>query len=133
MLYFSAMKNKERNIKARQKWLQIYEELGSVTTASIKCGISRSTLYRRIERSKSEEDTKLSDKSKRPKTLSNLKVTDEIETLILDIRRKHNWGVEYTTYFNLKVSNKSCICQVKYLSLKCYTKTNIHPTHARQK
>jgi transposase InsO family protein len=88
------MKNKERNIKARQKWLQIYEELGSVTTASIKCGISRSTLYRRIERSKSEEDTKLSDKSKRPKTLSNLKVTDEIETLILDIRRKHNWGAQ---------------------------------------
>jgi transposase InsO family protein len=87
-------KNKERNIKARQKWLQIYEELGSVTTASIKCGISRSTLYRRIERSKSEEDTKLSDKSKRPKTLSNLKVTDEIETLILDIRRKHNWGAQ---------------------------------------
>jgi ligand-binding sensor domain-containing protein len=35
--------------------------------------------------------------------------------------------------YNLKVSNKSCICQVKYLSLKCYTKTNIHPTHARQK
>jgi transposase len=94
MLYFSAMKNKERNIKARQKWLQIYEELGSVTTASIKCGISRSTLYRWIERSKSEEDTKLSDKSKRPKTLSNLKVTDEIETLILDIRRKHNWGAQ---------------------------------------
>lgn len=93
------MKNKERNIKARQKWLQTYEDLWLVTKASIKCGISRSTLYRWIERSKSDLDSKLSDKSKRPKTLPNLKVTDEIETLILDIRRRHNWGAQRISTF----------------------------------
>lgn len=102
MLYFSVMKNTARNIKARQKWLQIYEELGSVTKASIKCGISRSTLYRWIERSKSEEDTKLSDKSKRPKNLSKLKVTNEIVTLILDIRSRHNRGAQRISTYLLR-------------------------------
>ncbi|HAC72949.1 MAG TPA: hypothetical protein DCF46_05020 [Porphyromonadaceae bacterium] len=99
------MKDKGRNIKTRQKWLHIYEELGSATKASIKCGISRSTLYRWIDRSKSGVDSKLSDKSKRPKILTNLKVTDELETLILDIRRRHNWGAQ-------RISTLICIVPI---------------------
>lgn len=34
----------------------------------------------------------MSDKSKRPKTLTNIKITDVIEYLILDLRPKKNWG-----------------------------------------
>ena len=53
------MKQSERNIRARQKWLQAYAQLESVTKAAVRCGISRSTLYRWIERAKSDPDSKL--------------------------------------------------------------------------
>lgn len=34
----------------------------------------------------------MSDKSRRPKTLTNTKVTKEIESIILDLREKKRWG-----------------------------------------
>lgn len=82
----------ERNARTRQKWIQVYEQLGSITKTAIRCGISRPTLYRWIERARSDPDSKLLDKSKRPKDLTNNKVTKETEALILDIRKRHNWG-----------------------------------------
>jgi len=88
------MKDKERQIRARKNWLKMYQELGSVSKAALRCGIARSTMHRWIKRYNEEGETGLSDKSKRPKTLSNSKVSLKIEALILDIRNKKKWGAQ---------------------------------------
>ena len=124
------MKQAKRNIKARQKWLQIYEQLGSVTKASIRCGISRSTLYRWIERAKSDWESNLSDKSKRPTNLTNTKVTKEIETLILDIRKRRNWGSQRISTFLLRKNNLHLSTMTIWRVLK---KNNVKPVVKRRK
>ena len=69
----------------RQKWLELYAETGSVTKSALRCGIACSTLYRWINRGKEEGKSELSDKSKRPSRLANMKITPEIETIILNL------------------------------------------------
>lgn len=79
------MKEDIRKIRMRQKWLELYAETGSVTKSALRCGIARSTLYRWINREKEEGKSELSDKSKRPSRLANMKITPEIETIILNL------------------------------------------------
>ena len=79
------MKEDIRKIRMRQKWLELYAETGSVTKTALRCGIARSTLYRWINREKEEGKSELSDKSKRPSRLANMKITPEIETIILNL------------------------------------------------
>ena len=79
------MKEDIRKIRMRQKWLELYAETGSVTKTALRCGIARSTLYRWINREKEQGKSKLSDKSKRPSRLANMKITPEIETIILNL------------------------------------------------
>lgn len=124
------MKQSERNIKASQKWLHTYEQLGSVTKAALRCGISRSTLYRWIERAKSDSNSKLSDKSKRPKNLTNTKVSNEIETLILDIRKRRNWGAQRISTFLLRKNNIQLSAMTVWRVLK---KHNVKPVLKRRK
>jgi transposase InsO family protein len=93
------MNESERKAKARGKWLKIYEKLQSISKTSRKCGISRATLYRWINRYKSDGLIGLSDKSKRPKTLANLKVDASMENFILDCRTKRNWGPQRISTF----------------------------------
>ncbi|MCL1655466.1 IS481 family transposase [Elizabethkingia miricola] len=86
------MNKQQHQVKARKDWLKIYLESGSVTKTALRCGIARSTLHRWIKRYKEEGEQGLSDKSRRPKTLTNTKVTKEIESIILDLREKKRWG-----------------------------------------
>ena len=79
------MKEDIRKIRMRQKWLGIYTKTGSVTKTALRCGIARSTLYRWINREKEQGKSELSDKSKRPSRLANMKITPEIETIILNL------------------------------------------------
>ena len=79
------MKEDIRKIRMRQKWLELYAETGSVTKSALRCGIARSTLYRWINREKEQGKSELSDKSKRPSRLANMKITPEIETIILNL------------------------------------------------
>ena len=79
------MKEDIRKIRMRQKWLELYAETGSVTKTALRCGIARSTLYRWINREKEQGKSELSDKSKRPTRLANMKITPEIETIILNL------------------------------------------------
>ena len=79
------MKEDIRKIRMRQKWLELYVETGSVTKTALRCGIARSTLYRWINREKEQGKSELSDKSKRPSRLANMKITPEIETIILNL------------------------------------------------
>jgi len=84
----------KEDIRMRQKWLELYAETGSVTKTALLCGIARSTLYRWINREKEEGKSELSDKSKRPSRLANMKITPEIETIILNLRETRIWGAQ---------------------------------------
>lgn len=86
------MKEEARKVKTRENWLKINEELGSIAKASRKIGVSRSTLYRWLIRYNIEGRDGLSDKSRRPKRLANLKVDQDLEQQILVLRKKRNWG-----------------------------------------
>lgn len=50
IVYLSKMNDNERKIRARENWLKTYQDLGSITKASIKLGVSRSTHYRWVNR-----------------------------------------------------------------------------------
>ena len=86
----------------RQKWLEIYAETGSVTKTALRCGIARSTLYRWINREKEQGKSELSDKSKRPSRLANIKMTPEIETIILNLRETRRWGAQRIANYLLR-------------------------------
>jgi len=96
------MKENERKIRARENWLKTYQDLGSITKASRKLGVSRSTLYRWINRYNQEGKSGLSDKSRRPKNLTNRKVDAKLEETILSIRKKRNWGPNRISTFLLR-------------------------------
>ena len=83
--YLRSMKEDIRKIRMRQKWLELYAETGSVTKTALRCGITRSTLYRWINCEKEQGKSELSDKSKRSSRLANMKITPEIETIILNL------------------------------------------------
>ena len=117
------MKEDIRKIRMRQKWLELYAETGSVTKTALRCGIARSTLYRWINREKEQGKSELSDKSKRPSRLANMKITPEIETIILNLRETRRWGAQrianhlfrkkiklsaMTVWRVLKASGQSC-------------------------
>lgn len=82
----------EQKIRACQNWLRIYEQTGSVTKTALRCGIARTTVYRRIKRYKKEGKSRFSDKSKRPLNLVNNKITSNLELIILDISVPLKWG-----------------------------------------
>ena len=79
------LRSMKEDIRMRQKWLELYVETGSVTKTAFRCGITRSTLYRWINCEKEQGKSELSDKSKRPSRLANMKITPEIETIILNL------------------------------------------------
>lgn len=81
-----------RKVKARENWLKVYDELGSVTKASLRLGVARSTLYRWIKRFNEHGKEGLSDKSRRPNNLTNQKVDESLEQIILNCRKNRNWG-----------------------------------------
>jgi len=85
------MNEKTRKLNARKKWLAIYKKTGSVTITANRCGIARSTLYRWIKRYNDHGIEGLSDKSKRPHIFGNQKVDEQLEKLVLELRKK-KWG-----------------------------------------
>jgi transposase InsO family protein len=62
----------------------------------------------------------LSDKLKRPKNLTNTKVTKETEALILDIRKKRNWGSQRISIFLLRKNNLHLSTMTIWRVLKRY-------------
>jgi len=71
----------QREIKGRQLWIKMCEELGSVNKAAIKCGIPRSTLYRWIERYKVEGKEGLKGHSNGPNHFAKQLINDNLTQL----------------------------------------------------
>ncbi|TPE39210.1 IS481 family transposase [Pontibacter mangrovi] len=83
------MKKEEQKQKAREDWIRVYQQLGSVSKAALRCGIARSTLHRWIKRL---PDEGLADRSRRPHRLARQKWDDDVINLILDIRDTCRFG-----------------------------------------
>jgi transposase InsO family protein len=80
----------------------VYQELGSVSKAARRCGIARSTLHRWLKRFGEQGKEGLQDKSKRPKRLARLKVTEEQEKLVLELRKQHQYGQKRISSYLLR-------------------------------
>ena len=124
------MNSEFRKAKAREFWVKTYQELGSVSKAALKCGVPRSSLYRWINRNKTEKS--FYDKSKRPKHLVKQIVTPEYEQLILNIRSQflfgqHRISTHLLRNFNIHLSPTTIwrvLTKNKIKPIKKYRKAN---------
>jgi transposase len=79
-------------IKARLKWVQLYEETGDAGFVCRRCGISRPTLRKWSRRFKEHGLEGLRSRSRRPHKSPRQKVSPENEKLILELRRQRKLG-----------------------------------------
>ena len=82
--------NKE--IRQRLKWIELYEETKNAGLVCRRCGISRPTLRKWLNRYKENGLDGLQDASKRPHTSPNAKITPQIEDWILSLRKERKLG-----------------------------------------
>tara|TARA_B100001059_G_C17755225_1_gene539492 strand:+ start:158 stop:1123 length:966 start_codon:yes stop_codon:yes gene_type:complete len=82
--------NKE--IKQRLTWIKLYEETQNAGLVCRRCGISRPTLRKWLKRYEESGLEGLKDVSKRPHRSPNTKVSDEVESWILSLRKKRKLG-----------------------------------------
>jgi len=76
-----------REIQQRLQWVRLYEESGDAGFVCRRCGISRPTLRKWWRRYQVDGVEGLLSHSRRPHSSPTAKITDEIERLILDIRK----------------------------------------------
>jgi len=81
-----------REIQQRLKWVKLYEESQDAGLVCRRCGISRPTLRKWWRRYQEQGVSGLESLSRRPKASPNQKLSDDIEKLILEIRRLRNLG-----------------------------------------
>jgi transposase InsO family protein len=82
----------DRKVRARLHWVRLYEESKDAGFVCRRCGISRPTLRKWYRRYQVQGIEGLSDQSKKPHFSPNLKLTDDIEKLILQLRKKRKLG-----------------------------------------
>jgi transposase InsO family protein len=83
------MSKEHENQQARETWIKIYKQVGSVSKAARKCGIARSTMHRWVQRFELEG---LKDRSRRPHRLAHQKWDEETENLVLEARDSYRYG-----------------------------------------
>ncbi|WP_128548876.1 IS481 family transposase [Larkinella soli] len=83
----------QHQIHTRMGWIKIYQSCGSISVAARRCGIGRSTLHRWVNRYRIDpRPESLIERSRRPHRLARLKVTDEDEQLIYQVRVQRRYG-----------------------------------------
>ncbi|MEN7549451.1 helix-turn-helix domain-containing protein, partial [Rapidithrix thailandica] len=76
----------------RLKWVKLYEKYGDAGKVCLKCGISRPTLRKWVNRYRENGIEGLLDYSKRPHNSPKTKISTDIEHLILEYRHKRKLG-----------------------------------------
>lgn len=99
------MFSNSRNIRARENWVSIYNQLGSVSKTALKCGVPRSTIYRWIKRFKTEGKEGLNGYSKKPKIFARQKLNLHLEQLIISIREELKFGPQRISTHLKRVHN----------------------------
>lgn len=82
----------ETEVRARLRWVQLYDQIGDAGTVCRRCGISRPTLRKWLRRYQADGLVGLSSKSRRPNSSPNRKVSADHESWILELCRKRNLG-----------------------------------------
>lgn len=82
----------EHEVRARLRWVRLYEQTGHAGLTCRRCGISRPTLRKWWRRYQAQGEVGLHSHSRRPHRLSNAKVTPKQEQQILTLRRKRRLG-----------------------------------------
>lgn len=81
-----------REIQQRLQWVLLYQESNDAGFVCRRCGISRPTLRKWWHRYQALGKAGLYSLSRRPKTSPNQKLNNDIEELILELRRSRNLG-----------------------------------------
>lgn len=82
----------DRQVKARLKWVTLYEEQQDAGYVCRHCGISRPTLRKWYKRYQSLGVDGLQDQSRKPHNSPNRKISKEVEEWIIDFRLNRNLG-----------------------------------------
>ena len=82
----------DRTVRMRLKWVELYKNAKDAGFVCRRCGISRPTLRKWYRRYKELGIDGLENQSKKPINSPNLKITEDIEALILDFRKKRKLG-----------------------------------------
>lgn len=82
----------DRLLRMRLQWVRLYQETGDAGHVCRRCGISRPTLRKWHRRYTTLGVDGLKDQNRKPYSSPNSKITQEIENLILDIRKKRKLG-----------------------------------------
>lgn len=72
----------------RLEWVKLYEQTKNAEQTCLKCGISRPTLRKWVQRYKSEGEAGLASKSRRPHTSPKRKILEEQESWVLELRKR---------------------------------------------
>lgn len=83
----------KREIQQRLTWIKLYEQTNDFGLVCRRCGISRPTLRKWWKRYLEYGVEGLNNQSKRPHNSPNTKLTEDIESRILDLRKNRNLGV----------------------------------------
>ena len=94
-------------IQQRLVWIKLLETSGDAGLVCRKCGITRPTLRKWWRRYQELGKEGLVSQSKRPHSSPNLKATDKVEKLILDLRSTRNLGARRLQSELLRLHNIS--------------------------
>ena len=81
-----------REIQQRLQWVRLYEESGDAGFVCRRCGISRPTLRKWCRRYEADGEKGLESLSRRPHSSPNTKISEDMERLMLDLRKSRNLG-----------------------------------------
>jgi transposase InsO family protein len=96
-----------REIQQRLQWVRLYEESGDAGFVCRRCGISRPTSRKWWRRYQIDGEAGLQSLSRRPHSSPNSKISNEIEALILDLRKSRNLGARRLQSELLRLHNIS--------------------------
>lgn len=97
----------DSEIKARLKWVKLYEKHKNAGYVCRHCGISRPTLRKWFKRYQERGVEGLRDQSKRPHSSPNQKINDENKSWILAFRKERNLGARRIKTELLRLHNYS--------------------------
>ena len=121
----------ESEIRARLTWVNMYYQMGNASKVCRRCGITRPTLKKWVDRFEQEGLEGLKTRSKRPHHSPFRKIFEQETAWILDLRRSRNLGVRRIQSELLRLHN----CKLAVASIHKVLKThnvNLRPIR-RQK
>ena len=114
----------DSEIKARLKWVKLYEKYNNAGYVYRHCGISRPTLRKWLKRYQEHGIDGLQEQSKRPHTFPNQKLNDENKGWILAFRKERNLGAHRIKTELLRLHN----CSLGLATIqKVLLKANVKP------